>query len=71
MAVSWGRVTRAVGISSSSYFFLILLDESLLRINEIYSDVIAVQFDDVNRTLISVDVFSFFLGQESLGDVVD
>ena len=48
MAVAWGQVTRAVGISSSSLFFLILLKESILRSVEMYSDMIAVQLDDVN-----------------------
>ena len=51
-------------------FFLILLEESLLRSVEVYSDMIAVQFDDVDQTLMSVDVFSIIVGQQSIGDVM-
>ena len=52
-------------------FFLILLEESLLRSFEMYSNVIAVKFDDVDRKLMSVNVFYIIVGKESLGDVVD
>ena len=52
-------------------FFLILPEESLHRSVEMYSNVISVQLDDVDRTLMSVDVFSVIVGQESLRDVVD
>ena len=33
--------------------------------------MIAVKFDDVDRTMMSVDVFSIIVGQESLGDIID
>ena len=36
-----------------------------------YSDMIAVQLDNVNRTLVRVDILSIIIGRESLGDVVD
>ena len=36
-----------------------------------YSDMIAVQLDDANQTLMSVDIFSIIVGQESLIDLVD
>ena len=70
MSVDWGRVTHALGILSSSYFPL-LLEESLLRIVEVYSDMLAVQLDDVYQTLLSVDIFTIIVHQELLGDVVD
>ena len=35
-----------------------------------YSDKLAVQFNDVYQKLMIVDVFSIIVGQESLGDVV-
>ena len=61
----------AVGISSSSYFFLILLEESLLLSVEMYSNMIAVRFKYIYQTLIGVDVFSIIVCQESLVNVVD
>ena len=36
-----------------------------------YSNMTAVQFDDVEQKLMRVDVFSIIAGQESLGDGVD
>ena len=51
--------------------FLVLLEESLLRSVEVYSDMIAVQLDEVFLTLVSVDILTIIVRQESLGDVMD
>ena len=60
--------------------FLLLLEESLLRSVEVYSNMITVQLDDVYRTLVSADIltiivsaeiFTIIVGQEYLGDVVN
>ena len=36
-----------------------------------YSNMIAVQLDDLYQTLVSVDILMIIVHQESLGDVVD
>ena len=46
--------------------FLVILGESLLRSVEVYSDMIAVQLDDVNRSLVGGDVLTVIVRQESL-----
>ena len=51
--------------------FLILLEESLLQSVEVYSDMIALQLDDVYRTLVSVDTLTIIVCQESFRDVLD
>ena len=50
---------------------MVLLMESLLRSVEVYSDMIAVQLNDVYQTLVSVDTLTIIVRQESLGDFVD
>ena len=52
-------------------FFLVLLEKSLLPSVEVYSDMIAVQLNDVYQTLVSVDTLTIIVRQESLGDFVD
>ena len=47
-------------------YFLVLLEESLLRSIEVYIDMIAVQLDDVYRTLVSVDILTVIVRQKSL-----
>ena len=71
VSVAWGRVTRAVGISTKFISFLVLLEDSLLWSIEVYSKIIAVQLDDVNRALISGDILTVIVRQESFGDVLD
>ena len=51
--------------------FLVFLEESLLQSNEVYIKMVAVQLDDVNRALVSSDVVTVIVRQESFGDVVD
>ena len=51
--------------------FLVILGESLLQSVEVYSDMIAVQLDDVNRSLVRGDVLTFIVRQESFGDFMD
>ena len=50
---------------------LVLLEESLLQSVEVYRDMITVQLDDVYRTLMSGDILTVIVRQESFGDVVD
>ena len=49
---------------------MVILEESLLRSVEVYSNMISVQLDYVYRTLVGVDVFTVILRQESLRDVM-
>ena len=51
--------------------FLVFLEKSLLRSVKVYSDMIAVQLDDVYQTLVSVDILTIIVRQESLKDVMD
>ena len=51
--------------------FLVLLEESLLQSVEVYSEMISVQIDDVNRALVGSDVLTVIVRQESFGEVVD
>ena len=71
VAVAWGAGDARGRHIFEFVFFLVLLEESLLQIVEVYSDMIAVQIDDVYRTLVSVDIFTVIVRQKSLGDVVD
>ena len=52
-------------------YFLVLLEESLIQSVEVYSEMIAVQLDDVNIALVSVDDWTVIVRQESFGYVVD
>ena len=49
---------------------MVILEESLLRSVEVYSDMIAVQLDDFYQTLVSVDILTIIISQESFKDVV-
>ena len=51
--------------------FMVLLEKSLLRSVEVYRDMISVQLDDVYQTLVSVDILTVILRQESFRDVMD
>ena len=51
-------------------FFLVLFKEYLLWSVDMYSKMIAVQFDDVDQALVSVDVFSIIVRQKCFLNVV-
>ena len=51
--------------------FLAFHEESLIRNDEVYSDMVAVQLDDINRALVGGDVVTVIVRQESFGYVVD
>ena len=51
--------------------FMVFHKESLLRSVEVYSEMVAVQLDDVDRALVSSDVLTVIIRQESFEDVVD
>ena len=48
MAVAWGAGDARGRHFFEFIFFLILLEESLLQSVEVYSNMIALQLDDVN-----------------------
>ena len=48
---------------------MVLLMESLLRSVEVYSDMIAVQLNDVYQRLVNLDILKVVVHQELLGDV--
>ena len=50
---------------------MVLLMESLLRSVEVYSDMIAVQLNDVYQRLVNLDILKVVVHQELLGDVGD
>ena len=52
-------------------YSLVLLEESLLRSVEVYSKMIPVQLNEVYQTLVSGDVLTAIVRQESFRDVVD
>ena len=50
--------------------FLVFLEESPFLSVELYSEMVVVQLDDLNRALVIGDVLKVIVGQESFGDVV-
>ena len=50
---------------------MVFIEESILTSIEVYIKMVAVQIDDVNRSLVSGDILTIIISQESLGDVVD
>ena len=51
--------------------FLVFFKEVLFRSGYVYSEMVAVQLDEVYRALVGSDVLKFVIGEESFRDVVD
>ena len=61
---------QGAGDACAGHFFdfvlvLVLLEESLLGSIKMYRDMIAIQFDDIYRTLMRIYVFFVIVRQES------